>query len=516
MPLRRSAVAYLWLVVAAAVAALVVGWGGQERPALTGGARLGEAGLLFAMAVMGYHFPLPVRPGRKVTVTSAVHFAALLLLDLPLVLALAGVSRLVGGVTLVIRQRRGLSGLRQAWGEVAFNSGQAVLAFGLGKVVYEALGPRAAGPALDSVENVWAIPAAAGVAYLANTLLVAAMVGMQKRQSLLSVWLPGRGGDTIQAAALYATGLVAALTATHYPWALLVMVLPAAMIYVSLKRTVELAVQAQATVETMRELAEQREELARRMAEAAALHELDRTKNELITTISHELRTPITVIHGYAQLLKARGGMLEAGRMETLAQAVYANSTQLQRLVQDLVDVGRVERGTFTLEVEPFDVAGALREVVVGLQTREGAERVVYEDGGEVRALADRARVVQVASNLVENALKYAPQGSIQIRARQLGAAIRIEVEDEGPGVSSEEQQRVWEKFYRGAEVVRHNLQRGTGIGLALVKALVEAQGGRVGLESGPAGGALFWFELPAAEPAVMRAAGRPAALKVA
>jgi signal transduction histidine kinase len=251
------------------------------------------------------------------------------------------------------------------------------------------------------------------------------------------------------------------------------------------------------------------------MAEAAALHELDRTKNELITTISHELRTPITVIHGYAQLLKARGGTLEAGRMEALAQAVYANSTQLQRLVQDLVDVGRVERGTFTLEVETFNLAETLRDVVAGLQARDGGERVAYEGESELRVLADRARVVQVASNLVENALKYAPEGPIHVRARHEGTAVRIEVEDQGSGVPPEEQQRVWEKFYRGADVVRHNLQRGTGIGLALVKALVDAQGGRVGLESGAEGGALFWFELPAAESAV-RTQRQPAALRAA
>ena len=122
---------------------------------------------------------------------------------------------------------------------------------------------------------------------------------------------------------------------------------------------------------------------------------------------------------------------------------------------------------------------------------------MTYESAGPLTIEADRTRVVQVASNLVENALKYAPQGPIHVRVQQVGEVARVEVEDNGPGVPVEEQARVWEKFYRGAEVVQHNLQRGTGIGLALVKALVEAQGGRVGVEDAPAGGSLFWFELP-------------------
>lgn len=518
VPLPRSAVAYLWLVVASAAGLVTVVWWGHGAQAYLTPRDAGLLALLFGLALVAIQYPLSVRPGRKVTVSAVVFFASVLLLDVPALVVLIAGSHALGGVVRILRNPTGSGSRRRAFRGLAFNIAQIVLAYGLGGVVYGAVLPRGAAGGLDGIWNLWAVPAVAVTVYLVNTLLVAVMVALQKRQSVLGVWLRGRGFDAVQFAGMYATGLVAALTASHYPWALMVMVLPAAMIYLSLKRTVELAVQAEATVETMRELAEQREELAKRMAEAAALHELDRAKNELITTISHELRTPITVIHGYAQLLKARGGKMEAGRMEALAQAVYANSTQLQRLVQDLVDVGHVERGTFTLQVEPFDLAAALREVVAGAQAREGGERVVYQDedshGDGVYVLADRARVVQVASNLVENALKYAPEGSVLIRARHEGAAVRIEVEDEGPGVPLEEQQRVWEKFYRGAEVVRHNLQRGTGIGLAVVKALVDAQGGRVGLETGAQGGARFWFELPAAEAKVL--APRRPALRVA
>jgi signal transduction histidine kinase len=113
--------------------------------------------------------------------------------------------------------------------------------------------------------------------------------------------------------------------------------------------------------------------------------------------------------------------------------------------------------------------------------------------------VADSARVIQVVSNLVENAIKYAPEGPITVQAALAGAAVRIEVRDCGPGIPLAEQHRVWEKFYRAQQVVELNLARGTGIGLAVVKALVEAQSGRVGLDSRPGAGCCFWFEVPAA-----------------
>ncbi|HEU5317609.1 MAG TPA: ATP-binding protein [Chloroflexota bacterium] len=454
------------------------------------------ASLLFVLTIVAVQFPLPVRPGKKVTVTAAVHFATLLLLPFPSAPLLVGAGHLAGLILRTAREPQWRSLRRLQSQFIAFNASEALLAYGLGRLVFERLEPAGDGP-LGHLETLWAIPAAAAVVYLTNSLLVSGMVALQKRRRFTDVWLPGRGEDTIQFVGLYATGLVAALAAEHYPWALLIMLLPALMIYLSLKRTVELARQTQAALETMQQLQQQREELAQRVAEAAALHELDRTKNELITTISHELRTPITVIHGYAQLLKSRRGVVEPRKLEALAQAVYSNSTQLQRLVQDLVDVGRVERGTFTLETEAFDLTSVLEEVVAGTRARAGGERVALEPTDALPLYADRARVVQVVSNLVENALKYAPDSPIVLRARGTTGAVRVEVEDHGPGIPRDEQQRVWEKFFRCSDVVRHNLQRGTGIGLSLVKALVEAQGGRVGLECPDTGGATFWFELP-------------------
>ena len=262
-----------------------------------------------------------------------------------------------------------------------------------------------------------------------------------------------------------------------------------------------------------------RQELAKRDAEAEALRRVNRLKDELLSTISHELRTPLALIHGYAQRLQRRAGALDPAAVEATAERILAGSTQLTRLVEELLDFARMERGEVVVQPEAFDLAPTLREVAEGFRRREGGGRLACEVPAALPVRADRARVAQVVANLVENAVKYAPAGPIVLRAarRPPGPSdgtglVRVEVEDHGPGILPDEQERVWEKFYRGASVAQLHLARGTGIGLAVVKALVEAQGGRVGLESAPDRGARFWFELPAAAPRPTRdGAGDPA-----
>ena len=178
------------------------------------------------------------------------------------------------------------------------------------------------------------------------------------------------------------------------------------------------------------------------------------------------------------------------------------------------MEFARVERGEVVVQPTDFDLAPLLRDVLAEFHGRPGGGRLLGEVPPHLPVHADPARVTQVVANLVENALKYAPEGPIVLRAQPPAGArqaagvapeaqpvslIRVEVADSGPGIPKREQPRVWEKFYRGQRVVAHHLAGGTGIGLAVVKALVEAQGGRVGLDSIPGRGATFWFELPAA-----------------
>ena len=249
-----------------------------------------------------------------------------------------------------------------------------------------------------------------------------------------------------------------------------------------------------------RQLAHQRDELAQRDAETIALREVDRLKSELLSTVSHELRTPLSVIYGYAQLVQRRGGQ-SAGA----ADRMLAAASQLTRLVEDLLDFANFERGEVSVRPEVFDVVTTARALASEFRARDGGERIREVLPARLPVFADRGRVAQVLANLLENALKYAPSGPIVVRAKHIRSGegdrhfVRLEVADRGPGIPLVEQPRVWERFYRGQRVNELNLARGTGIGLAVVKALVEAQGGRVGLKSTPGRGARFWADLPAA-----------------
>jgi signal transduction histidine kinase len=273
------------------------------------------------------------------------------------------------------------------------------------------------------------------------------------------------------------------------------------------------AAHAAAALERVRLESERRvalQDLAKHEAEAAALRQLDRLKSSLLLMISHELRTPLTLIHGYAELLQARAGTLPAEATRSMAGRIHAGSTQLARLVDGLLDFARIQHGDVLVQPETIDLVPVVEDVLGGLRSRPGGERLVLESPPAVRVNADRMRLAQVVTNLVENALAYAPDGPIVVRARppEGGAdlpgatfaarsMVRVEIQDQGPGLPLEEQPYVWDSFFRGSRVAGLNVAPGSGIGLAVVKALVEAHGGRVGLVSAPGAGACFWFELP-------------------
>jgi signal transduction histidine kinase len=190
------------------------------------------------------------------------------------------------------------------------------------------------------------------------------------------------------------------------------------------------------------------------------------------------------------------------------------SSEVMARLVDDLLTFAQFERGDVVVRREPLAVESFLKAAITGAARLPGGERLRLEPGDPGLVVsADPVRLRQVMSNLLSNALRYAPGGPVAVRYAAEGDAVRIEVADKGPGVGADEQARVWERFYRGRSVAGIAGERATGIGLAVVKALVEAQGGAVGLESPPTGGATFWLTLPAAVPvqvrAVAAAAGR-------
>jgi signal transduction histidine kinase len=238
-------------------------------------------------------------------------------------------------------------------------------------------------------------------------------------------------------------------------------------------------------------------ETARRMAEL---------KSAFIDSVSHELRTPLTSIRGYAEFLEDRiGGELSTEQDEFVTQ-IQLGALRLQHLVDDLLDSARMEAGSFRLALGPADLAEKVREVTDSLRPQIEEARLkatlVLPDG-PLEAHFDARRIGQVLINLLANAIKFTPSGGhIRVEARHepgpiLGAprTLRCSVTDTGIGIAEEDQDQLFQRFRQLAGGVRQ--EAGTGLGLHIAKALVEAHGGGIGVESRPGEGSTFWFTLP-------------------
>lgn len=239
------------------------------------------------------------------------------------------------------------------------------------------------------------------------------------------------------------------------------------------------------------------------MRDVSAEREADRMKSDFVSLVSHELRTPLTSIKGYVDLLlEGEAGTLTAEQSEFL-DIVAASSTRLVALTNDLLDVSRIEAGHLDLNPIAMEVAPQVRTVLNTLrpQIEAKAQRLVLDLPDLLPPVqVDQNRFVQVLTNLVSNAHKYTQEGGeITIRVRHESDTVRFEVIDNGAGLSAEEQQRLFTRFYR---VRNRSTQKagGTGLGLAISKSLIEAQGGTIGVESEPGKGSTFWFTLPAVE----------------
>jgi len=230
------------------------------------------------------------------------------------------------------------------------------------------------------------------------------------------------------------------------------------------------------------------------------LKELDRLKSEFISTVSHELRTPLASIIGFAELLIS----LEPGPLTDVQSEfvgiVYRSAEQLLALVNDLLDVSRLESGRFLLNPEPLDPADLVRRVQGSLQPLAEAKalRVRLEMPARLPLiLVDPHRLEQVLTNLLSNAIKFTPEGGeVTVAVAEEGGKLRFAVTDTGIGIPAQDMERVFGRFYRSAESIRRAIG-GTGLGLYIAKNIVESHGGEIGLESQEGQGTRVWFSLP-------------------
>jgi signal transduction histidine kinase len=237
--------------------------------------------------------------------------------------------------------------------------------------------------------------------------------------------------------------------------------------------------------------------------------EVDHLKSDFIATVSHELRTPMTSIRGYVQmmLLQAAGPLTDEQRkfMET----IRSNADRLGRLVNDLLDLSRLETGADELDLQPVDLLPLLeaeREFLVNRSIQESkALHIEIEAEAPLPLVqADPSRLQQILRGLLDNAFNFTPAGgSVTIRVRRLEGRVGIEIEDTGTGIAPAEQPRVFERFFRGEQALNLGVP-GTGLGLSIIARLVERHGGTIGLESAgiPGRGSRFTVTLPAAAPA--------------
>jgi two-component system phosphate regulon sensor histidine kinase PhoR len=213
--------------------------------------------------------------------------------------------------------------------------------------------------------------------------------------------------------------------------------------------------------------------------DVTALRRLESVRRDFVANVSHELKTPLTSIAGYAETLA--GETPDPDTSRRFLEVILANSRRMQRLVDDLLDLSRIESGGWQPEPEPQEVAAVAREVLDLFADRaaEGGVECVVEVAPEASSLEmDPQALRQVLSNLVDNALRYTPSGGrITIAARRDGTAILLEVRDTGAGIPSEHLTRLFERFYR-VDPSRSRAAGGTGLGLAIVKHLIEAHGG--------------------------------------
>jgi signal transduction histidine kinase len=223
-------------------------------------------------------------------------------------------------------------------------------------------------------------------------------------------------------------------------------------------------------------------------------------KSEFLASMSHELRTPLNAIIGFSQVLRERmfGELNE--KQEEYVDDILSSGYHLLSLINDVLDLSKVEAGQLELNIASFSLREALESGVVMVRERASGEGVrveLFADPEIDSVDGDERRIRQVVFNLLANAVKFTPEGgAVDVRASRLNGEVRVSVSDTGPGVAPEDHERIFEEFQQTDVGLGHG--EGTGLGLSLSKRLVELHGGRIWIDSELGAGSTFVFTLPA------------------
>jgi PAS domain S-box-containing protein len=228
------------------------------------------------------------------------------------------------------------------------------------------------------------------------------------------------------------------------------------------------------------------------------VEQANQLKSEFLASMSHELRTPLHTIIGFTELLTEElEGPLNP-KQQRFMNHIHTDSLHLLSLINDILDISKIESGRIQLRRESFEIAGVLEETLSSVRPQAAAKSIVISTSVAIPApiFADRLRVKQILFNLLSNALKFTPEGGkVQVAGARRGAFVEIAVSDTGIGIPKEQHEAVFDKFYQVGATTK-GVREGTGLGLAITKALIEEHGGRIWLESEPGKGSRFIFTI--------------------
>jgi two-component system phosphate regulon sensor histidine kinase PhoR len=240
-----------------------------------------------------------------------------------------------------------------------------------------------------------------------------------------------------------------------------------------------------------------------RLIDRSEAHAAEKMRVDFVANASHELRTPLATLVGYAETLREHGAEIDGETRERFTAIVHDEARRMQRLVEDLISLSRIEAERFSTPTDPLPLEVLVeeaRESSRGMTGQRGSELIVEAEPGLPAVTGDRNEILQLLDNLVANALRYGRAGTpVRVRMRREGEMVRLTVSDEGEGIAAGHIPRLTERFYR-VDPSRSRSLGGTGLGLAIVKHIVERHRGRLHIESAIGRGTDVHVLLPAAE----------------
>ncbi|RNL80402.1 PAS domain-containing sensor histidine kinase [Nocardioides marmorisolisilvae] len=221
---------------------------------------------------------------------------------------------------------------------------------------------------------------------------------------------------------------------------------------------------------------------------------LDRERSDLVATVAHELRSPLTGVKGFVTTLLSKWDRLNDEQKKLMLTTVSTDAERLSRLITELLDVARIDTGRLPLYRRELDATGVIERVIASVQTGTSRSVLLDAEDGEHPVFADPDKFVQVVTNLVDNAVRHG-EGTVRVHLENTASGLRLTVDDQGEGIPEALRSRVFTKFWK------HGVRGGSGLGMYIVNGLVRVHGGELRIGDAPGGGARITVDWPSADP---------------